>query len=273
LNLYELLKTNEFNGLSCNLIRRFAGQITNALRLLSRYSIIHCDLKPENILLRHINRSSIKVIDFGSSCFKEKQIYTYIQSRFYRAPEVLLGIPYDHAIDVWSLGCILVELQTGHPLFPGESEAEQIACIMEVLGLPPKNLLKQAPRVEKFFDDELCPKIFMNSRGKVRKINSKSLENIMKNAEPGLVDVVRKCLEWDPASRITPDEILAHAWMKENRMSATKNFSRRESSQPHQGKGHCHKISFEEGTCSIRNSFLAGTCKGAKAPSFIFNVN
>lgn len=59
-------------------------------------------------------------------------VYTYIQSRFYRSPEVILGHPYSMAIDMWSLGCILAELYTGYPLFPGESEVEQIACIMEV---------------------------------------------------------------------------------------------------------------------------------------------
>lgn len=59
-------------------------------------------------------------------------VYTYIQSRFYRSPEVILGHPYSMAIDMWSLGCILAELYTGYPLFPGESEVEQMACIMEV---------------------------------------------------------------------------------------------------------------------------------------------
>jgi serine/threonine protein kinase len=59
-------------------------------------------------------------------------VYTYIQSRFYRSPEVILGHPYNMAIDMWSLGCIMAELYTGYPLFPGENEVEQLACIMEV---------------------------------------------------------------------------------------------------------------------------------------------
>ena len=72
--------------------------------------VIHCDLKPENILLKAPNKSSIKVIDFGSSCFENERVYTYIQSRFYRSPEVILGVPYDMAIDMWSFGCILAEV-------------------------------------------------------------------------------------------------------------------------------------------------------------------
>jgi dual specificity tyrosine-phosphorylation-regulated kinase 2/3/4 len=66
--------------------------------------IIHCDLKPENVLLRQVNKSAIKVIDLGSACYIDEKIYTYIQSRFYRAPEIMLGIPYNEAIDMWSFG-------------------------------------------------------------------------------------------------------------------------------------------------------------------------
>ena len=78
-----------------------------ALVLLDQNNIIHCDLKPENILLKNRSQTSIKVIDFGSSCFEDKRLYTYIQSRFYRAPEIILGIPYSTKIDIWSFGCNL----------------------------------------------------------------------------------------------------------------------------------------------------------------------
>ena len=78
-------------------------------------------------------------------------MYTYIQSRFYRSPEVILGSPYGVEIDMWSFGCILAELYTGYPLFPGENEAEQLACIMEVLGPPPRYITEVAPRRKIFF--------------------------------------------------------------------------------------------------------------------------
>lgn len=80
------------------------------------------------------------------------QIYQYIQSRFYRSPEVLLGIPYDMAIDIWSLGCILVEMHTGEPLFSGANEVDQMNKIVEVLGMPPKHILDQAHKARKYFD-------------------------------------------------------------------------------------------------------------------------
>jgi dual specificity tyrosine-phosphorylation-regulated kinase 2/3/4 len=78
-------------------------------------------------------------------------VYTYIQSRFYRSPEVILGLSYNMAIDMWSLGCILAELYTGYPIFPGENEQEQLACIMEVLGLPEKDLIHRSSRRKLFF--------------------------------------------------------------------------------------------------------------------------
>ena len=130
-NLYELLKNTRFKGVSLNLIRKFSRQILKSLKFLAtpEVDIIHCDLKPENILLRHPRRSAVKLIDFGSSCLSTKRTYTYIQSRFYRSPEVLLGIQYDQKIDIWSLGCVLVEMHTGEPLFGGSDQADQMYVI------------------------------------------------------------------------------------------------------------------------------------------------
>ncbi len=134
LNLYELLKNTHFAGVSLNLIRKFAKQILKGLAYLARpdIDIIHCDLKPENILLRHPKRSGIKIIDFGSSCKSSKRMYSYIQSRFYRSPEVMLGLPYSVAIDMWSLGCVLVEMHTGEPLFSGTDQFDQMQKIVAV---------------------------------------------------------------------------------------------------------------------------------------------
>lgn len=124
MNLYDLLKNNRFQGLSLELIRRFAIQLLNAISFLRENRIIHCDLKPENILLKQPNKSGLKIVDFGSSCFDDQVMYTYIQSRYYRSPEVILGIPYGAEIDMWSFGCIIAELYIGYPIFPGEDENE-----------------------------------------------------------------------------------------------------------------------------------------------------
>lgn len=151
MNLYEFIKSNDFRGFSLRLIRRFTKQLLSSLVLLKGHRVIHCDLKPENILLAHPMQSDIKVIDFGSSCLEHEKVYTYIQSRFYRSPEVILGMTYGLPIDMWSLGCILAELFTGYPIFPGENEQEQLACIMEVFGPPEKHLIEKSSRKKLFF--------------------------------------------------------------------------------------------------------------------------
>jgi dual specificity tyrosine-phosphorylation-regulated kinase 1 len=152
LNLYELLKNTQFGGVSLNLIRKFAKQVLRALAFLARpdVDIIHCDLKPENILLRHPKKSAIKVIDFGSSCRSNKRMYSYIQSRFYRSPEVMLGLPYSVAIDMWSLGCILVEMHTGEPLFSGTDQFDQMQKIVKILGMVPDDMLDKSSDQIKF---------------------------------------------------------------------------------------------------------------------------
>lgn len=121
-NLYEHIKIHNFEGFEENLVWKYVIQILKCLLYLSSFKIIHCDLKPENILLRKAGKQLLKVIDFGSSCYEKERVYTYIQSRYYRAPEVILGIPYTTAIDMWSLGCIAYELFIGYPLFAGENE-------------------------------------------------------------------------------------------------------------------------------------------------------
>lgn len=149
-----------FRGVSLNLIRKFSIQLLRALELLARpdVNIIHCDLKPENILLRHPKRSAIKMIDFGSSCYLTKRTYSYIQSRFYRSPEVLLGLPYTQKIDMWSLGCVVVELHTGEPLFGGANQVDQICRIVDVMGMPPLEMIKASPdKIRTLFFEKIKP--------------------------------------------------------------------------------------------------------------------
>ena len=156
-NLYELIKQNQFRGLSINLVRQFVSQLLDALCVLSEARIIHCDLKPENILLKNLDSPVIKVVDFGSACHEHQTVYTYIQSRFYRSPEILLGLPYSSSIDIWSLGCIAAELFLGLPLFPGSSEYNQICRISEMLGAPPSYMLEFGKNTKRYFFRNVDP--------------------------------------------------------------------------------------------------------------------
>ena len=150
LNIYELLRKNGMRGISLHLIRSFTKQMLEALCVLEKGGIIHCDMKPENVLLMN-ERGDIKVIDLGSACFENATIYTYIQSRYYRSPEVLIGLPYGFEIDAWSLGCICAELYIGIPLFPGSNEYDQIFRIVQLLGLPPQHMIHEGRLRDKLF--------------------------------------------------------------------------------------------------------------------------
>lgn len=152
LNIFELLKQNHFKGFSHQLIRIFLQQILSALCLLNEAKIVHCDLKPENILLQSMDSAFIKVIDFGSACHEQHTVYTYIQSRFYRSPEVILGLPYSSSIDIWSLGCIAAELFLGIPIFPGTSNYDQICRIIECVGMPPNYMLEMGRNAGLYFE-------------------------------------------------------------------------------------------------------------------------
>lgn len=149
-NLYELLKQNQFHGLTIHLIRSFTTQLLDSLCVLKDAKLVHCDLKPENVLLCAPDKPELKIVDFGSSCEERRTIYTYIQSRFYRAPEVILGIPYSTSIDIWSLGCIVAELFLGIPIFPGSSEFNQLTRIINCLGYPPTWMMDMGKNTTKF---------------------------------------------------------------------------------------------------------------------------
>ena len=213
MNLYEFIKAHEFRGFSLKLIRRFAKQLLSSLVLLKSHRVIHCDLKPENVLLAHPAHSEIKVIDFGSSCLENEKVYTYIQSRFYRSPEVILGMTYGMPIDMWSLGCILAELFTGYPIFPGENEQEQLACIMEIFGPPEKHLIEKSTRKKIFFDSLGKPRLTVSPKGKRRRPSSKSLQAALKCEDESFLDFITRCLRWDPDRRLKPDEAIQHEFI------------------------------------------------------------
>ena len=232
-NLYEAIKRNKFKGFSPRAVQKFGKSMLVCLDTLWRNKIIHCDLKPENVML--INRLEgfkIKVIDFGSSCYEHLTVYTYIQSRFYRAPEVILGAKYGLPIDMWSLACMLWELLTGYPLFSGEDEGDQLSCIIELLGMPPQRLINQSKRARKFISSKGYPRYCTvttlpdgrtvlnggrSRKGKPRgPPGSKELQTALKGKgceDLFFLNFIRRCLEWEPSNRMTPNTALRHNWV------------------------------------------------------------
>ncbi|THZ82139.1 kinase-like protein [Aureobasidium pullulans] len=227
INLYEFIRTHNFSGFSIQLIRRFARQILACLCLLQSKRIIHCDLKPENILLCDPRRADVRVIDFGSSCKADEKVYTYIQSRFYRSPEVILGSDYGLGIDMWSFGCILAELFTGYPIFPGENEQEQLACIMEIFGPPARDIIDKASRRKLFFDSSLKPRVTVSSKGRRRRPSSKTLSGAIKCDDEAFLDFLSQCLRWDPEKRLRPDQAVSHPFITNEPLRRTGPVSSR----------------------------------------------
>ncbi|KAJ0013189.1 hypothetical protein Pint_20894 [Pistacia integerrima] len=238
-NLYELIKINHFRGLSLSIVQLFSKQILRGLALLKDAGIIHCDLKPENILLcTSVKPAEIKIIDFGSACMEDRTVYSYIQSRYYRSPEVLLGYQYTTAIDMWSFGCIVAELFLGLPLFPGASEFDLLRRMIEILGeQPPDYVLKEAKNTSKFFKcigsvhsmdngerelkKPLIGKEYFNHKNLAEIVTNYpyrknlSMEDIVKESQGrlALLDFLKGLVEFDPAKRWSPFQASRHPFV------------------------------------------------------------
>ena len=132
---------------------------------------------------------------------------------------------------MWSLGCILAELLTGYPLLPGEDEGDQLSCIIELLGMPPQKLLDCSKRAKNFISSKGYPRYCTattlpdgttvlnggrSRRGKPRgPPGSRELQTALKGCDdPLFLDFIRRCLEWDPNTRMTPNSALRHAWLR-----------------------------------------------------------
>lgn len=189
----------------------------------------------------NMTRPNVRLIDLGSSCYTNQRLYTYIQSRFYRAPEIILGIPYTTGIDVWSLGCVLTELYTGIPIFPGENEADMLLCMMEVLGTPPEEIMNACTRKHVYFDNYGQPKIKPNSRGRKRMPGTRSLRGVLKGAEDDFFQIIEGCLKWNPAERIKPQDALKLNWLIDSPLENRKRVIRHK------------KISLEDVTRHVPN--------------------
>lgn len=159
-NLYDWQKFVYKRGLrpffTVPRVQAVAKQVLAALSFVHGIGILHCDLKPENLLLSSYSRCRVKLIDFGSSCFVTDHLTSYIQSRSYRAPEVILGLPYGPKLDVWSLGCILYEMATGRVLFVNDSVQTILARMQSVLGPIPDHMIDAGKESPQFFSQTRC---------------------------------------------------------------------------------------------------------------------
>uniref|UniRef100_A0A8B9HLZ5 Serine/threonine-protein kinase PRP4 homolog n=1 Tax=Astyanax mexicanus TaxID=7994 RepID=A0A8B9HLZ5_ASTMX len=156
MNLREVLKKyGKDVGLHIKAVRSYSQQLFLALKLLKRCNILHADIKPDNILVNE-SKTILKLCDFGSaSHVADNDITPYLVSRFYRAPEIIIGKPYDYGIDMWSVGCTLYELYTGKILFPGSSNNHMIKLAMDLKGKMPNKMIRKGLFKDQHFDQNL----------------------------------------------------------------------------------------------------------------------
>ncbi|KWU41393.1 kinase-like protein, partial [Rhodotorula sp. JG-1b] len=222
MNLREVVKRyGKDIGLNLRAVRAYASQMFLALALMRKCEIMHADLKPDNILVNE-SKSVLKVSDLGSaSDVTENEITPYLVSRFYRAPEIILGLPYDCSLDVWSIACTLYELYTGKILFPGRTNNHMLLLIMETKGKFNHKLIRKARFHDQHFDEQMN---FLytekNDMVTPRAIPAKPSSDMRSRLMPGgvlrrlkedearlltnFVDLLEKMLSLEPAKRPTP---------------------------------------------------------------------
>ncbi|KTW28862.1 hypothetical protein T552_01491 [Pneumocystis carinii B80] len=231
LNLREILKKfgNDV-GINLKAVRAYAQQIFLGLSLLRKCNILHTDLKPDNILVNE-TRNYLKICDLGSASFdSDSNITPYLVSRFYRAPEIILGLSHDYSLDIWSIGCTLYELYTGKILFPGRTNNHMLRLMMECRGKFNHKIIRKGQFSSIHFDQHFNfistekDKITGNDVSKiiaiskpVRDLRSRLLSN-MSNEDPKLmknfIDLLERCLDLDPEKRLTAYEALKHPFIR-----------------------------------------------------------
>uniref|UniRef100_A0A8C7CTS8 Serine/threonine-protein kinase PRP4 homolog n=1 Tax=Oncorhynchus kisutch TaxID=8019 RepID=A0A8C7CTS8_ONCKI len=234
MNLREVLKKyGKDVGLHIKAVRSYTQQLFLALKLLKRCSILHADIKPDNILVNE-SKTILKLCDFGSaSHVADNDITPYLVSRFYRAPEIIIGKPYDYSIDMWSVGCTLYELYTGKILFPGSSNNHMIKLAMDLKGKMPNKMIRKGLFKDQHFDQNLN---FLYIE--VDKVTEREKVTVMSTINPTkdllcdmvggqrlpeeqrkkvlvLKDLIDGTLMLDPAKRISINQALQHPFIQE----------------------------------------------------------
>ncbi|WOL00997.1 hypothetical protein Cni_G09710 [Canna indica] len=218
-NLYEFHKFNRESGgevyFTMPRLQSITIQCLEALQFLHGLGLIHCDLKPENILVKSYSRCEVKVIDLGSSCFETDHLCSYVQSRSYRAPEVILGLPYDKKIDIWSLGCILAELCSGNVLFQNDSPATLLARVIGIIGPIDQGMLAKGRDIYKHFTKNhmLYERNQETNRLEYLIPKKTSLCHRLPMGDQGFIEFVQHLLEINPKKRPSASEALKHPWL------------------------------------------------------------
>ncbi|XP_076929554.1 serine/threonine-protein kinase AFC3-like [Bidens hawaiensis] len=244
-SLFDFLKRNKYSPFPMDLVREIGRQLLESVAYMHSLHLIHTDLKPENILLvssdylklpgykrssqgeisyRWLPKSSeIKLIDFGSTAYDNENHISIVSTRHYRAPEVILGLGWSYPCDMWSVGCILIELCSGEALFQTHENLEHLAMMERVLGPLPEHMIRRANRdAEKYFRRSRLnwPEgaVSRESIRAVRKLDR--LKNMVSQcmsvggSRSSFIDLLHGLLKFDPSDRLTAQEALGHPFFR-----------------------------------------------------------
>ncbi|PON76478.1 Serine/threonine protein kinase [Parasponia andersonii] len=243
-SLFDFLKRNKYHPFPVDLVREFGRQLLESVAYMHDLCLIHTDLKPENILLvsseyvklpgykrvsteemqyRFLPKSSaIKLIDFGSTTYDNQNHSSIVSTRHYRAPEVILGLGWSYPCDMWSLGCILVELCSGDALFQTHENLEHLAMMERVLGPLPEHMIQRANRgAEKYFKrgTRLNWPEGAVSRESIRAVKKldclkELVSQHVESSRSSLIDLLHGLLKYDPSERLTARQALDHPFFR-----------------------------------------------------------
>lgn len=198
-DLHYIIQKNR--NLSNDHIKSLLFQLINGLRIIHEAGVIHRDLKPSNCLVN--SNCVLKICDFGlarDNCYDEVEMSSYVQTRWYRSPELLLRLlKYNEKVDMWSVGCIFMEMLEKTPFLMGDNEQNQISKIITTFGAIPKELIDNIP------NKNIKLKISQMVTNDKIKINE-----IFKGYNSDAVDLLNKLFQIEPVNRISSEEALSH---------------------------------------------------------------
>jgi len=239
LSIYEFLKRNSYRPFTIDQVQEISYQLCRAVQFCHERGLAHTDLKPENLLFsdssfdfinaqddsktsqgveRRVRRTDIKLIDFGSALFEYESHGSLISTRQYRAPEVLLDVGWSYPADVWSIGCIILELYTGHTLFQTHGTLEHLAMMERVVGSIPASFSTHCPRKSRYFRHGRLDWDSRSRAGRAVARKCRPLKSYMTSSSSlhkELFDLIQSMLQYDPARRVTLRSALRHPFFKD----------------------------------------------------------
>ncbi|OMO60274.1 hypothetical protein CCACVL1_24272 [Corchorus capsularis] len=247
-SLYDFLRKNNYRPFPVDLVRELGRQLLECVAFMHDLRLIHTDLKPENILFvspeyvkvpdykvtsrsptqgicykRLPKSSAIKVIDFGSTAYEHQDHNYIVSTRHYRAPEVILRLGWNYPCDIWSVGCILVELCSGEALFQTHENLEHLAMMERVLGPLPQHMLNKADRhAEKYvkrgrldWPEGATSRESIKAVQKLPRLQNLVMQHVDHSAGD-LIDLLQGLFRFDPSSRLTARQALRHPFFTRN---------------------------------------------------------